>query len=421
MARPIHLPKIGMTMEEGTIARWLLPEGAPVTSGQPLFELETAKAIVEVEADGDGTLRQLVPAGTTLEPGRVIGALLAAGESQVPAEILAQVPGASAAAAPAAPAPAEEPVVSTPTAGDPSGRAVASPAARRLARELGVDLDRIAGSGPGGRIVEADIRAAAAAPAIAAVPSHPAPIPTAILAPATPTPSTGGTREVYAGRRRIIGERMHESLSSMAQLTLSSETRVDAAMEMLHGLNREWRAQRVVVTLPALVVRACALALREHPRLNARLEVSASGTEIVLADEVHVGLAVDDDAGLVVPVVRHADRLSLQEVARTVADLVERTKEHRITPDELSGGTFTVTALDGTVVDAFTPVINPPQAAILGVGRVREVAVIEDGAVRAGRVAVLSLTFDHRVLDGAPAARFLGRVAELLARPYLLM
>ncbi|MEI7925158.1 MAG: dihydrolipoamide acetyltransferase family protein [Chloroflexota bacterium] len=414
MARPIHLPKIGMTMEEGTIARWLLPEGAPVTSGQPIFELETAKAIVEVEADGDGTLRQLVPAGTTLEPGRVIGALLAAGESEVPAEILAQVSGV-AAAAPAASAPAE-PTASAPVAGDPSGRAVASPAARRLARELGVDLDRVAGSGPGGRIVEADIRAAAVAPAAAVAASSP-PAPAA----ASATPSAGGMREAYAGRRKIIGERMHESLSSMAQLTLSSETRVDAAMEMLHGLNREWRAQRIVVTLPALVVRACALALREHPRLNARFEVSASGPEIVVADEVHVGLAVDDEAGLVVPVVRHADRLSLQEVARTVADLVERTKEHRVTPDELTGGTFTVTALDGTVVDAFTPVINPPQAAILGVGRVREVAVIEDGAVRAGRVAVLSLTFDHRVLDGAPAARFLGRVAELLARPYLLM
>ncbi len=408
MARPIHLPKIGMTMEEGTIARWLLPEGAPVTSGQPIFELETAKAIVEVEADGAGTLRQLVPAGTTLEPGRVIGALLAAGESEVPAEILAQVPGASAAVAPA---PVEAPTVSAPVAGDPSGRAVASPAARRLARELGVDLDRLAGSGPGGRIVEADIRAAAVAPAAA--------VAAPIAAPATP--SADGMREAYAGRRKIIGERMHESLSSMAQLTLSSETRVDAAMEMLHGLNREWRAQRIVVTLPALVVRACALALREHPRLNARLEVSASGAEIVVADEVHIGLAVDDEAGLVVPVVRHADRLSLQEVAGTVADLVERTKEHRVTPDELSGGTFTVTALDGTVLDAFTPVINPPQAAILGVGRVREVAVIEDGAVRAGRVAVLSLTFDHRLLDGAPAARFLGRVAELLARPYMLM
>jgi pyruvate dehydrogenase E2 component (dihydrolipoamide acetyltransferase) len=165
------------------------------------------------------------------------------------------------------------------------------------------------------------------------------------------------------------------------------------------------------------VLRACALALREHPRLNARLD----GAEIVVADEVHVGLAVDDEAGLGVPVVRHADRRSLQEIARAVADLVERTKERRVTPDELSGGTFTVTALDGSVVDAFTPVINPPQSAILGLGRVREVPVIEDGAVRSGRVAVLSLTFDHRVVDGAPAARFLGRVAELLARPYLLM
>ncbi|MFA7248409.1 MAG: dihydrolipoamide acetyltransferase family protein [Dehalococcoidia bacterium] len=407
MAKAIYLPKIGMTMEEGTLVRWLVAEGAAVAPGQPVFELETAKAIVEVEADGEGTLRRLAAEGVTLPPGAVVGALLAAGETEVPAEIRAMAGGVGTAAGTANPS-APAPVAATTTPGDPSGRAAASPAARRLARELGVDLDRVRGTGPGGRVVEADIRAAAADLAA----------PVAGSAPASPAvAAAGGTREAYSGRRRMIGERMHASLQSMAQLTLSSETRVDAAMEMLHGLNREWRAQRVAVTLSVLVLRASAIALRDHPRLNARIE----GDAVVLMDEVHLGLAVDDPAGLVVPVVRHADRLSLQETARAVADLVDRTKEHRVSPDELEGATFTVTALDGTVVDAFTPVINPPQAAILGLGRVREVAVIEDGAVRIGRVAALSLTFDHRVLDGSPAARFLGRVAELLARPYLLM
>jgi len=421
MAKAIFLPKIGMTMEEGTLSRWLLADGAPVARGQPLFELETAKAIVEVEADGAGTLRRLAAEGATLAPGAVVGCLLAEGETEVPADILAQTPdGASASVTPeAAAAPAVGPPASQSAGADTGGRAVASPAARRLARELGVDLAQVAGSGPGRRVVEADIRAAAAG-TVSSPPAPALPVASGPVA-STPTPppaaATSGTREPYAGRRRLIGQRMHESLQSMAQLTLSSETRVDAALEMLHGLNREWRSERVVVTLPVLVLRACALALREHPRLNARLD----GAEVVLQDEVYIGLAVDDDAGLVVPVVRDADRASLQQTARTVADLVERTKDRRVTPDELTGGTFTVTALDGTVVDAFTPVINPPQAAILGLGRVRETAVIEDGAVRAGRVTTLSLTFDHRVLDGAPAARFLARIAELLARPYLLM
>ncbi|MBM3141212.1 MAG: 2-oxo acid dehydrogenase subunit E2, partial [Chloroflexi bacterium] len=221
----------------------------------------------------------------------------------------------------------------------------------------------------------------------------------------------------YRGRRRTIGERMHQSLGAMAQLTLSSETRVDEATAMIHGLNREWRADRVVVTLTALAVKACALALREHPALNARLE----GDQIVSDPAVNVGFALDQDAGLLVPVVRGADALPLKEVARTIADLNERAKSGRLSPDDMTGGTFTVTSLEGTVVDAFTPVVNPPQAAILGLGRVREVAVVEGGAVTRAQTAVLSLTFDHRLLDGAPAARFLGRVAELLGRPYLLV
>jgi pyruvate dehydrogenase E2 component (dihydrolipoamide acetyltransferase) len=210
---------------------------------------------------------------------------------------------------------------------------------------------------------------------------------------------------------------MRESAVSMAQVTLTSETLVDAAVEMVHGLNREWRKDGVLVTLTALIVRACALALKEHPQLNSRLD----GGQILLSPEINVGVAVDQEAGLIVPVVRAADRMSLQMVAKTVRELTEKAREDKLRPEDVLDGTFTVSSLEGTGVDAFTPIINPPQAAILGVGRVRDVAAFEGASVVKRQATTLSLTFDHRVTDGAPAARFLERVAELLGRPYLLM
>ena len=223
----------------------------------------------------------------------------------------------------------------------------------------------------------------------------------------------------YTGRRRVIGERMHESLASMAQLTLISETPMDEATKMLHGLNREWRKDGVVVTLTGLIVKACALALREHPQLNARLD-AASGI-IVLEPAVNIGVAVSQDAGLIVPVVREADRLSLKELAGVLHGQVVKTRENRLGVEDVEAGTFTVTSLDGTVVDGFTPIINPPQTAILGVGRLRDVAAFEGSEVVKRQVTTLSLTFDHRITDGTPGAKFLERVAELLGRPYLLM
>jgi pyruvate dehydrogenase E2 component (dihydrolipoamide acetyltransferase) len=210
---------------------------------------------------------------------------------------------------------------------------------------------------------------------------------------------------------------MRESVSTTASVTLTTEAPVDAATAMIHGLNREWRGEGVVVTLTGLVTRACAMALKEHPRLNARIE----GDQIVVASEINVGVAVDQDAGLIVPVIRATDRMSLQLVMKTLRELTQKAREDKLRAEDVSDGTFTVSSLEGSVVDAFTPIINPPQAAILGVGRAREVAAFEGSEVVKRQVVTLSLTFDHRVTDGAPAARFLGRVAELLERPYLLM
>ena len=392
-------------MEEGTLCRWLAADGVSVTSGQPLFEMETEKVQMEVEADGNGILKQLVEEGTKLKPGDVIGCLLAPGE-EVPKELLAAVE-AQLAPEEGHGRPSTHDAAPT-TRGQASERVRVSPVARRLAQESGINLAQVRGTGPDGRIVEQDIRnhiAAATAPSAAASQSPAA------------APGMSDTAIAYAGRRRTIGERMLHSLHDTAQLTLAAETPVGDAMRMLHGLNREWRRDGVVVTLTALVVRACALALREHPQFNSRLE----GDSIRLLDDVNVGVAVDLPEGLMVPVVARADKSSLNDVARKVIHLGERAKANALTVDDVTGGTFTLTSLESYGIDAFTPIVNPPQTAILGVGRVREVAAFDGPEVVRRQVVTLSLSFDHRVADGAPAARFLTRVSELLDRPYLLM
>jgi pyruvate/2-oxoglutarate dehydrogenase complex dihydrolipoamide acyltransferase (E2) component len=412
MATAVYFPKVGMTMEEGVLVRWLIDDGAEAQDGQPLFELETEKVSFDVPADGGGMLRQLVPGGTTLKPGALIGCFLAAGETEVPAEMIAAAGGAAsgpiAIAESSEPAPAATAEAPTTIEAPEGERVIASPYARRLAREAGVDLAGRSGSGPGGRITEQDVRALIeAGPARAER--------TTTFDTEAAQPAAAATP--YSGRRRTIGERMVSSAQTAAQVTLSSETRVDDALEMIHGLNREWRSERVVVTLPMLVMKACALALLEHPRLAARIQ----DDRIVEDASSAIGFAVDQAEGLMVPVVRNVAQTRLQDVARQVATLMDKVGENALAPDDVQGGTFTVSAMDSTVVDSFTPIINPPQSAILGVGRVREVPAFRDGAVERARVTTLSLTFDHRVVDGAPAARFLARVAELLVRPYMLM
>ncbi len=408
MAQPVHLPKVGMTMEEGTLCRWLVADGVPVSAGQPLFEMETEKVKMEVESDGPGVLRQLVEEGTKLKPGDVVGCLLAPGE-EAPRDILDLVAAqlAREATMGSSSRAVEAEATATRVAGQ-AGRLRVSPVARRLAEQSGIDLTRVRGTGPDGRITEQDVRSEIARPAGA--PSTPS----RSNAPAGEAP---GSAIPYGGRRRTIGDRMRQSLQTAAQLTLSTETGVGDAVRMVHGLNREWRHDGVVVTLTALIVRACALALREHPNLNARLD----GDQILLLDDVNVGIAVDLPEGLMVPVVAHADTSSLKDVAKTLADLTERAKGGALKLEDMTGGTFTVTSLDSYGIDVFTPIINPPQTAILGVGRVRDVAGFEGTEVVRRQAVTLNLSFDHRVVDGGPAARFLHRICELLDRPYLLM
>jgi pyruvate dehydrogenase E2 component (dihydrolipoamide acetyltransferase) len=270
--------------------------------------------------------------------------------------------------------------------------------ARKRARELGVPLDGIEGSGPGGRItledVEAAARSGARPPAGAAEESRP-----------------------LSGMRRTIASRMHESLMRSAQLTMDMDVQMDDAVKLRTQLVDEWAGRELRPTYTDLVVRAVAKALPRHPTLNSELTESA----LVLKREVNVGIAVALDDGLIVPVIRNADRLSMEDLVATSARLADAAREGALTPDDVQGGTFTVSALGMFGVDSFTPIINMPQAGILGVNRIRDDTRWTDAGPVRSKVMRLSLTWDHRVLDGAPAARFLGDVRDLLQAPFRLL
>ena len=460
MAIEIRLPKLGLTMEEGTVDEWLLDDGAVVTVGTPLLRLATDKIDVDVEAEEAGILHRAVANGATLEPGAILGWLLSEGE-QAPA-------GAAAVAAPAAAASTEDVAVITTVRGDDdvevtsaSGRVFISPNARRVAADLGVDLASVTGSGPGGRIVSEDVEEAAAqarqstGPAKVASPLarrdareagiDPTTIPTSngyvsrgdVRAAATAPQAAAAAAVVMSppvaaatagqetssiipmkGMRGTIAARMQQSLTEMAQLTHGFEVRMDAVVALRSEMKEQYAALGVPVpSLNDFVVRAAALALRQHPILNATI----TGNEIHLLSRIHMGLAVAVPNGLMVPVIRDADTLSLPELARSTRDLADRCREGTISLDDLEGGTFAVTSLGTYGVDMFTPVINPGNVGILGVGRLRDSGTWEGDAWVRTQVLTLSLTFDHRAVDGAPAAEYLQTMAELLARPLVLV
>jgi pyruvate dehydrogenase E2 component (dihydrolipoamide acetyltransferase) len=461
VAIEIRLPKLGLTMEEGTVDEWLLEDGAVVVVGMPLLRLATDKIDVDVEAEGEGILHRAVGNGVTLEPGAVLGWLLAAGES-------APAGAAPAAAAPAASVAVDEVTVITTVRGDDDievasadGRVFISPNARRVAGELGVDLATVRGSGPGGRIVSEDVEEAAlrapqhqgqarvASPLArrdareagidpttittttgyvsrgdvkAAASSPQASAAAAVVPVVSQAPAALGQETAsiipMKGMRGTIAARMQQSLTEMAQLTHGFEVGMDAVVALRAEMKQQYAALGVPVpSLNDFVVRAAALALRQHPILNATI----NGNEIHLLSRIHMGLAVAVPNGLMVPVIRDADQLSLPELARSTRELAERCREGTISLDELEGGTFAVTSLGTYGVDMFTPVINPGNVGILGVGRLRDSGKWEGDAWVRTQVLTLSLTFDHRAVDGAPAAEYLQTMAELLARPLVLV
>ena len=290
------------------------------------------------------------------------------------------------------------------------------PAARRLARENDIDLATVVGSGPQGRILIEDVEAAIALRQAQGERGD------GVTAPLAPEPATDGVVPL-TGIRGAVAARMLQSIQTTAQVTLTTEAVVTEAMQLRRGLSRHHAEQAggSIGPLP-VVVKATAEALKRHPRMNAIETTSADGqAQVQMLPEINIGLAVALDEGLVTPVIRGADGKSLAQLAAENRDLAARTREGRTRPEEITGGTFTITNLGANDIDGFTPIINPPQAGILGMGRVVEKPVIANGEIAKGETMYLSLTFDHRVIDGAPAAEFLQTVKGLLEDPWWMV
>lgn len=441
MAIEVLLPKLGLTMEEGTVDEWLVNDGDVISVGTPLLRLATDKIDVDVEAESEGIIARAVPNGTTLAPGSVLGWLLLPGEV-APGEV---APGEVAPGSAAAPAPTSAPVA-------PSDRQRVSPNARRVASELGVDVASLRGTGPGGRVVSEDVEESARVQATkvtsplarrdaiqAGIDVNEVPtengyvtrkdVREAISGQGVATPAPSSLASIPPGQesssiipmkgmRGTIAARMVQSLTEMAQLTHGFEVCMDAVVALRATLKEQYHDFGLQVpSLNDFVVRATALALRKHPILNATI----TGREIHLLRRIHMGMAVAVPGGLMVPVIRDADTLSIFELARATRELAESCRAGSISLDALEGGSFAVTSLGTYGVDFFTPVINPGNVGILGVGRLRESGRWDDERFVKTQVLTLSLTFDHRAVDGAPAAEFLQTIAELLARPLVLL
>jgi len=435
MATKIIMPKLGMAMAEGVVAKWLKHDGDPVNQGEEIAVIMSKKITYKLTAPESGILRIVVREKETRPINTILAFITApsepvpAVEGAVPATVEAAV--TTAEPAPAVPAPAK------------TGFVPASPAARRLAKEKGVDLAQVQGTGADGMVTEADVmrfveESARAAEVLATSAARKlaeqrglklAEIPgtglggriteqdvlafeaqAQVPAPAAPP---GAARVIpFVGMRQAIAEHMVESLHSMAQLTMMMEVDVTELVKLREQIKADFE-----VTYTDLLVKAVARVLRGHPILNATLV----GDEIHQLESIHIGVAVALPDGLIVPVVRDADKRTVQEIAQEVRRLAQGARDGTLSVDEVTGSTFTITNLGAYGVDGFTPIINAPEAAILGVGRIVERVVVHDDQIARRKMMVLSLTVDHRLVDGAPGAEFMRSLKELLENPYRLL
>ena len=357
------MPALGMAQDTGTVVRWLRSEGDVLVKGEPLLEVETDKVTVEIEAPADGTLRGVsAPEGTVVPVGTVI------------AVVVAQTDSIDARHEP-------EPALT-------SSRPLASPKARRLAESLGIAIDSIGGSGPGGAVVTADVAAAGAS-------------------------STDSMH--VASAWRTMAERVTHSWHDVPQFVLGRE--VDASRLVDWRAEARRRAPTKRTSHTDLLIKLCAEALRRHPRVNARW----NNGSIVVSEGVNVGIAVATADGLVVPVVHHADKLDLASISARRAELVERARAGTLRPADVEGGTFTISNLGMYGVDYFQAIVNAPQAGILAVGRLLDRPLVVEGTLVARPTIMLALSLDHRVVDGARGAEFLGALADLIDDPAALL
>jgi pyruvate dehydrogenase E2 component (dihydrolipoamide acetyltransferase) len=403
MVTKVLMEALSPTMEEGKLLTWLKQEGDEVTAGDVLAEVETDKAVMELQARGAGVLRRIVAAdGATVAVGSIVG-IIADPDEEIPDLPTAGAPKEKPAAAPKQPAepaaapdaaPASPPFPEAEVSALAGGRVKASPLARRMASERGVDLSRVAGSGPGGRIVKRDVEGAeAAAPAAA-----------------------GAYEDVELSQlRKTIAKRLVQSLGPIPHFFLTTEIDMERAADAREALNALGDGPKI--SFNDIVMKVVAAALRQHRACNAWW----LDGKIRYFEDVHLSMAVAIPDGLITPVIRHADRKSLREIATEARQLAERARERKLTPEEYTGGTFSVSNLGMFDIEHFTAVINPPEAGIVAVGSIVERPVVADGELEVRKRMRLTMSCDHRVIDGATGAQFLQTVKRMLENPLALV
>ena len=411
MATLICMPEVAANATQVTLQTWIKKEGEVVAVGDCLAEIETDKAIVEFNADRAGVMGpMLIQAGQEVEVGSPIGVLLDVGETSVNVSALLAKTGDNASVPqlpnPSTSEPAAPPTLLSGSKVTPSHRVFVSPLARRLAKQHGIDLNTLIGSGPNGRIVKRDIEAGSAV-----VVSSPV-----MAQPSTVSPSTLGdyTEVPHSGMRRTIARRLTESKSTIPHFYLSVDCRMDRLMSLRSEINT---AMPRKISVNDFIVRTVAVALREVPQANVGWTENAM-RQYTQAD---IAIAVSTDFGLITPIVRAADRKSLSMISQEIADLAERARASQLRPDEYQGGSFSVSNLGMFGVSEFSAIINPPQAAILAVGMTQQVPVVEDGAVKIASVMRCTLSVDHRAIDGALAAQWLAAFKRLLENPLSML
>ena len=454
MAKKVIMPKQGLQMTEGTIMQWLVAEGGAVEKGQPLFEMETDKLTITMDAEASGTLLKIVrPVGDTVPITELIAVIGEPGEDI--SALLGDAAPAAAAPAEAAPAPAAEPAPAAAPVAEraPGERIFISPRARMIAEEKGIDYSKIVGTGNDGSIIERDILAyEASQPAVTPLAANvakangidlagiagtgaggkittadlpvsaPAAAPAAPAAPAAaeaPAQMGRGTRtERMSGMRRAISNNMLASKNTNAQ----TNHRMSVDMTAAIALRNQYKALGIKVSYNDIIVRACAQALQDMPIINA----SVDGNNIVYHDYVNIGTAVSVPGGLIVPVIKDADIIGLSGIAAKSVELIEKARDGKLTDADYHGGTFTVSSLGMFDLDDFVAIINPPESAILAVGKIAKTPVVVTNDEGEDDIAIksmcnLCLSYDHRIIDGAEAAKFLQKLKNYLQNPVLLI
>jgi len=408
MAETIRMPKLGFDMAEGMLVRWVKTEGEAIQKGEVLAEIETDKATVEVEASVSGVVyRHLVEKGTSVPVGQPIAIIAAPGEQ---VDVAALEGNAPAPAAPAVETKAAAPVQAVMgTAQEAAGTVRASPLAKRIAQEKGLDLRQVRGSGPGGRVVRRDVENAVVSPTVAGV----APA-VAVVTPAAAAP--GDERVPLDRLRAIIGRRMSDSKQQVPHFYVTHEYDMAALMALRRQAN-ELLPETDKLSVNDFIVKAVALALRRYPGLNASL----GQNELIRHGRVNVGVAVALESGLITVVCKDADQKPVRQISAEVREMVARARQGKVRPEDIEGSTFSISNLGMYDVEHFVAIINPPEAAILAVGSVKQAPVVVDGALAVGTRMRATLSADHRVTDGAEAAQFLQALAEYLEKPLVLL